>query len=34
MKWVERGDLIADIRRDPSAYTPWLRIYLEAGIAA
>jgi isopentenyl-diphosphate delta-isomerase len=33
-KWYARGDLIDDIRRDPSAYTPWLRIYLEAGIAA
>lgn len=31
-KWCAVGDLIADIRRDPSAYTPWLRIYLEAGI--
>ncbi len=33
-KWCARGDLIADIRRDPSVYTPWLRIYLDAGIAA
>lgn len=33
-KWYARGDLIEDVRRDPSAYTPWLRIYLEAGIAA
>lgn len=32
--WRARADLIDDIRRDPSAYTPWLRIYLEAGIAA
>jgi isopentenyl-diphosphate delta-isomerase len=31
-KWCARGDLIADIRRDPSAYTPWLRIYLDAGL--
>jgi len=31
-KWCVVGDLIADIRRDPSAYTPWLRIYLDAGI--
>lgn len=32
--WCARSDLITDIRRNPSAYTPWLRIYLDAGIAA
>ena len=33
-QWCARGDLIQDILRVPSAYTPWLRIYLDAGIAA
>lgn len=33
-KWCARSDLIRDIQRDPNAYTPWLRIYLDAGIAA
>lgn len=32
VKWCARGDLIADIRRNPFAYTPWLRIYLDAGL--
>jgi isopentenyl-diphosphate delta-isomerase len=28
-----RNDLITDRHRDPLAYTPWLRIYFDAGIA-
>ena len=31
-KWVRRDDLLRDVQADPAAYTPWLRIYLEAGI--
>jgi isopentenyl-diphosphate Delta-isomerase len=32
-RWVDRAELIAAIRATPECYTPWLRIYLEAGIA-
>lgn len=29
VRWADLHDLAADVRRDPGAYTPWLRIYLE-----
>lgn len=31
-RWIERAALNADIAAAPARYTPWLRIYLEAGI--
>lgn len=31
-RWIERAALSADIAAAPGRYTPWLRIYLEAGI--
>ena len=31
-RWIERAALSADIAAEPGRYTPWLRIYLEAGI--
>ncbi len=33
-KWVARQDLIAAVNANPEHYTPWLKIYLDAGIAA
>ncbi len=30
--WIDRAALAADIAASPERYTPWLRIYLEAGI--
>ncbi|MEP4194508.1 MAG: isopentenyl-diphosphate Delta-isomerase [Aliishimia sp.] len=27
-RWVDCHDLIAEVRRDPERFTPWLRIYL------
>lgn len=32
-QWVDRTELIARVQHDPASYTPWLRIYLEAGLA-
>lgn len=32
-KWVARQDLIAAVNANPAHYTPWLKIYLDAGIA-
>ena len=31
-KWVGRDGLLRDVQANPADYTPWLRIYLEAGI--
>lgn len=31
-RWIERDALSDDIAAAPGRYTPWLRIYLEAGI--
>jgi len=28
-RWIDLAGLIAEIRRDPAAFTPWLRIYLD-----
>lgn len=33
-RWVARADLMAAVQKDPALYTPWLKIYLEAGILA
>jgi isopentenyl-diphosphate Delta-isomerase len=33
-RWVARADLIAAVKDHPDHYTPWLKIYLDAGIAA
>ena len=27
--WIDLADLAAEVRRSPSAFTPWLRIYLD-----
>jgi isopentenyl-diphosphate Delta-isomerase len=32
-RWISRAALIKEIGAAPERYTPWLRIYLEAGIA-
>nr|MBP6736699.1 isopentenyl-diphosphate delta-isomerase [Paracoccaceae bacterium] len=31
-RWIDRAALSDDIAAAPGRYTPWLRIYLEAGI--
>ncbi|MAY45503.1 MAG: isopentenyl-diphosphate delta-isomerase [Rhodobacteraceae bacterium] len=31
-RWTCLGDLAADVRKRPGAYTPWLRIYLQDGV--
>ena len=31
-KWIERADLAKQIAQNPDHFTPWLRIYLEAGV--
>jgi isopentenyl-diphosphate delta-isomerase len=31
-KWVDRAALAEQVKADPAAYTPWLAIYLEAGV--
>ena len=31
-RWIERDELTDHIRAEPWKFTPWLRIYLEAGI--
>jgi isopentenyl-diphosphate Delta-isomerase len=31
-KWIERADLAKQIAQNPDHFTPWLCIYLEAGI--
>ena len=33
-RWVARQDLISAVNAKPEQYTPWLKIYLDAGIAA
>lgn len=33
-KWVPRAQLVAQVSADPAQYTPWLKIYLDAGLAA
>lgn len=33
-RWIARKDVAAQIERDPSQFTPWLRIYLDAGLGA
>jgi isopentenyl-diphosphate delta-isomerase len=33
-KWVPRAQLVSQVSADPALYTPWLKIYLEAGVAA
>ena len=33
-RWVARQDLISAVNANPEQYTPWLKIYLDAGIAA
>ena len=30
-KWVRRDDLLREVQANPAVFTPWLRIYLEAG---
>jgi isopentenyl-diphosphate delta-isomerase len=32
--WIDRVDLVAEVAKDPGRFTPWLRIYLDAGIVA
>ncbi|NTT85306.1 isopentenyl-diphosphate Delta-isomerase [Tabrizicola fusiformis] len=32
--WIERAELAERIRSTPDLYTPWLRIYLAAGLGA
>lgn len=32
-QWITRADLIEQIHLTPDRFTPWLRIYLEAGLA-
>jgi isopentenyl-diphosphate delta-isomerase len=29
LRWVEYHDLLAEVQRWPSRFTPWLRIYLD-----
>jgi isopentenyl-diphosphate delta-isomerase len=29
VRWVSREALAAEVARDPSRFTPWLRIYLD-----
>lgn len=31
-RWTPRADLIAQVQAQPALFTPWLRIYLEAGL--
>lgn len=31
-KWITRADLTDAVLREPEMFTPWLRIYLEAGV--
>lgn len=31
-RWVRRDQLAGQVRADPARFTPWLRIYLDAGI--
>lgn len=31
-KWISRADLRDQVLREPEKFTPWLRIYLEAGV--
>ena len=31
-RWVTMADLAAEIQADPARFTPWLRIYLDAGL--
>ncbi len=31
-RWVGRSDLIMQVQDQPALFTPWLRIYLEAGM--
>ena len=33
-KWVRRTQLVSQVCADPAQYTPWLKIYLDAGVAA
>jgi isopentenyl-diphosphate Delta-isomerase len=33
-KWVPRAQLFSQVRANPAQYTPWLKIYLDAGVAA
>lgn len=31
-RWLPRAELIAQVQAQPDQFTPWLRIYLEAGV--
>ncbi len=31
-RWARRDELAHEVRADPAQFTPWLRIYLDAGI--
>lgn len=31
-RWLGRAELIAQVQHQPGLFTPWLRIYLEAGV--
>lgn len=31
-KWVQQDDLISQVRATPKDFTPWLKIYLDAGL--
>ncbi|MDB5665676.1 isopentenyl-diphosphate Delta-isomerase [Cypionkella sp.] len=33
-KWVPRTQLVGQVSAHPALYTPWLKIYLDAGVAA
>lgn len=33
-KWLPRAQLVAQVSAEPAQYTPWLKIYLDAGLAA
>ena len=33
-KWLPRGQLVAEVNANPALFTPWLKIYLDAGVAA
>lgn len=34
VRWISRQALIAEIAADSAIFTPWLRIYMDAGLAA
>lgn len=33
-RWVPRAQLVHQVSADPAQFTPWLKIYLDAGVAA